>query len=286
MTNPMCLSMMLFMMLFIIGINAMKAKIHASEVINTTLSGKYDTLLSFESPPIAVSCQPTDLLNFTPLDQELKTSPYLSTGRPYGNFENKEENQAKYHPDSFATYLKASPKKPSGIGACSFQLADHTAIQIRFQLSDSTIKPFISFGNSRGNEQTDSQGFGDLDLFKKVINDQWDSLIDVTFNHYRKRVSTKKETKTASYQLIKTGIDTKTGQGRAGYKIWLFQGVAKATITPSTKLNGFLVGELYLSVFKPIEKERGPLIAKGERFHLYLLSNKNLKISQLLRNLP
>ena len=266
--------------IFALGLITVEAKAQDSEVIKADISGKYETLLSFESTVIAVSCQPSDLLVLTPLrnKKRVRTS-VLPEGTNYGGIENiGAQNRSRFN--FFASYLKVLPKKSRGACECSFQLNDKRSIQVKFKLSTKTVKPFINLVTRRSDRKINYQGFKDLNVFRKVLAGNWDSLTDITHNHYRKRLSTRKTTKAAKYRLFKTGKDS------FGNKVWLFKGFAKRTMHSSTKIDGFLVGELKLSAFKSVKESNKNLINKGDSFYLYLLSNIGLKTKKLLRNLP
>lgn len=241
-------------------------------------------LLSFPSPPLSVSCQPSGVVEMNLIESErdlqiptIAQNPSLLDTFKKGADDIQNKQQSKFNSPT-DLILKLVPIKEEKETRCSISLNNGETVSLRIIPKSGVFRPLVKLESAMSDlNPTLSLSLNYLDIFSELIRGNGISRFEET----TKDVSEKeKTTKTANYKLIYSSSD------RSEYRAWIFQVKLKTDIDSQLILQTSNVGDVFLSSLLRGDITRKGKFKKEEDLNLYILSRNSVSSKELMEKLP
>ena len=239
----MTFKIMVYLALFSFTLNLVGEEIYRE----IEISSSFPTLLTFDSPPLAVACGPGGVLDFHAIGES-------------GDYPGK-QNQTNAALDSF---LKVRALKKEGTVECSFPLTPKRTLFVLFHLKKKRMRPLISlksdvpFEGDQGRLKT---------LLIQLIHGKPSGLREVSLENHSL------STKNAKLSLFYMGQNPRIKAFKLKYQ-------AKKDHRIEQSINQKEMGDLYYSVYLK-EKQNIKMIKKGEKIELLIMTRPDFSLKDL-----
>ena len=235
------------------------------------------TMLSFPVPPYAYSCNPSNVLEFQPVES---LSDYDQMTLKLMRSDKKEADKIRTtEASTTARLLKLIPLKNNASTTCIVRLADGDVVNMNVNTTANIMIPGIDFQPLRDQPNATISVFDDansIKIFRELLKGGNLSFLDEitprrAFSYLRKN------TENADYMVNYAATDGKN------FTVWRISGVAKKTYELPRYFNVSL-GQLYFSAYKSAKgKNSLPLLlSSGEKFYIYLMGSVSLTQNEVL----
>ena len=243
-----------------------------------------ETTLSFPFPPIAMNCQPVDIVELYPVQNPNELGS-LTIPQGVQVMESLEEANSQNDKDEvLAKLLRLVPNKKAGSSNCAIKLANQDNVHVRFALRKDTSRPLIEFKSVfdrqkfKANEIPSTQKAA-LSLVKEMATGgKLTFLADITPSKFAPRTYKKKR---GFYRFKYIGTDAKN------FKAWIVEFQSRYKGRVRHLLKDVQVNEVYSSLWLYPNALKTPYRVKPkEKLRLILVSRNDLEIKDILGKLP
>ncbi|MBF0206349.1 MAG: hypothetical protein HQK53_05615 [Oligoflexia bacterium] len=265
------------------------------------VNSREETLLVFPVPPVAVVCQPSNVVQVLPVEKLSETqifslpqaSEYLGSGdgngNGNGNIGGAGNRPAVTHAPSLANFLKIVPLQESST-SCAFRLSNTETVRLNLVLKSEIERPIIelkgfysdSGGSGSGGSSGDYFSFDYQDaiaIFKNFISGGRPT----SFRDLSSSADSVKKSKTGEYKIIYYGRDKRF----AGFMVEASFPEAHKKIP---KLENVKLGELYFSAFlqedEKKQRKNPKSMVKDKIYYFYILARADISQKEILEVLP
>lgn len=242
---------------------------YGNRPIGVEIRADTSTLILLPAPPLSVSCQPANKVQFHAIDKASLSAVetgYVNVAKPGDEEENPKLKRM----------IRVVPSEQSGSSTCTFNLSNSHQVATKFMLKNDITRPFVEFRplSERNANLSDPARNLALESIKSSVGGLPLHLLkeDSSIFGYRRYGR-----ELARYQVTYRG-----GNG-SSLTLWKIEGTVQAekvsyddlaVLTPQT-------GAVFYSALLPDQKE----FRKGEVFELHVVGPNNLTEEELVKAL-
>jgi hypothetical protein len=248
------------------------------------VNAKDPMLLSFPSPPLSVSCQPSGVVEINIIENErdlqiptIAQNPTLLDSFKKGSDSIQARQVSKIN-NPLDLILKLNPIKEEKETRCSISLNNGEIVSLRIITKLGIYRPLVKFESAMSDANPSlSLSLNYLDTFSELIRGNGISRFEETTKDIGEK---DKSTKMAEYKLSYSSTD------RSEYKAWIYQVKLKSDLLGQLSLLPSNVGDLYVSSLLIYDITKKGKFKKGEELNLYILSRSSISSKELMERLP